>query len=127
MNFLAAEDLPERGWFPVRLITISGRGISPIGYMLKWAGKSVLISGQVPAKLNQGTRASLAADLKRSNDDLRDYFLCMQRLHSLKVNMWLPAIAVNCQNANLYDYHWGQVIEENLNLINIIVKSMNKS
>jgi glyoxylase-like metal-dependent hydrolase (beta-lactamase superfamily II) len=125
-DFLAAEDLAEKGWFNVKLITLSGRGLSPMGYLIDWAGKSVLISGQIPAKLDSSARASLIADLRRSNDDLRDYFLCMQRLHGLKVDLWLPAVAVKGQSANLYDHDWGQVIEENINLINIIVKSMSK-
>jgi glyoxylase-like metal-dependent hydrolase (beta-lactamase superfamily II) len=119
--FLAAEDLSTQGWFPVRLVSLGGRGKAPVGYMLNWAGKNVLFSGRIPVKIDHDESERLTQDLVRSREDLRDYFACLTRLNGMKIDVWLPATPTCGQNANLYDGDWRRVIEDNLKVVKFAI------
>ena len=43
---VAAEELPNKGWFPVTTFPLAGRGFAPCAYQLSWGGKTVLFSGE---------------------------------------------------------------------------------
>ena len=118
---LAAEELGQKGWFPVTTIPLGGRGVAPIAYHLSWAGKTVLVSGKIPVWLNHDSQEKLIAELTKSKDNLRRYFLSITELDKLKPNLWLPANSVHGQNANLYDGEWKQLIENNLICIKYII------
>jgi glyoxylase-like metal-dependent hydrolase (beta-lactamase superfamily II) len=110
---LSAEELPARGRFAVLPIPLRGRGAAPIAYRLRWAGKTVLLSGRIPIKANGETDAVLLADLSRSRDDTLDYLFSVYRLGEVKPDLWLPAVPVDGQNANLYDSDWQDVLDDN--------------
>ncbi len=119
---LPPEDLVARGWFPVRLIPVEGRGIAPIAYLLTWAGKTVMFSGRIPVKISQESGERLIADLTRPPGDLRAYFTCLTRLHQEPgPDLWLPSLPVHGQNANLYDREWPREIEENLLVLRSVI------
>jgi glyoxylase-like metal-dependent hydrolase (beta-lactamase superfamily II) len=118
--FIAAEDLSTTGWFPGTFVSLGGRGLSPMGYRLEWAGKTVLFSGHIPVKLDHEQTEELAADLGQSVTDLRAYFATLTRLQGVRPRLWLPAVPTHGQNANLYDADWDRVIEENLLLVKSI-------
>ncbi len=120
---LAAEELSNKGWFPVTTLSLNGRGLASCAYQLSWNGKTVLFSGKIPVWLeeNPPARGKLMAELTRSKDDLRDFFLAITALDKLKPNLWLPAVSPFGQNANLYESDWKQLIEDNLRLIKFII------
>ena len=45
---IAAEDLPGKGWFPVRVVSLRGRGLAPVAYAVHFQGKTALFSGRIP-------------------------------------------------------------------------------
>lgn len=118
---LAAEELPKKGWFPVTTLPLGGRGSAPCAYQLSWGSKTVLFSGKIPAWLDQNPEEQLIAELTRSKDILRGYFLSITELDKLKPSLWLPSISVVGQNANLYDGDWKRLIENNLIVIKYII------
>jgi hypothetical protein len=119
--FIAAEELPKKGWFPVTTFPLSGRGIAPCAYLLSSSGKTVLFSGKIPAWLDQDPEPQLVAELTRSKDVLRGYFLSITQLDKLNPSLWLPANSVIGQNANLYDGDWKRIIENNLMAIKYLI------
>jgi glyoxylase-like metal-dependent hydrolase (beta-lactamase superfamily II) len=119
--FVAAEELPKKGWFPVTIYPLGGRGFAPCAYQLSWGGKTVLFSGKIPISLEEDLQVRLIADLTRSKDDLRSYFLSITELDKLNPNLWLPSTSVIGQNANLYDRDWKQLLANNLIVIKYIV------
>jgi hypothetical protein len=119
---IAAEELPQKGWFPVTTFPLGGRGRAPCAYQLSWGGKTVLFSGKIPAWLDQNPQEELITELTRSKDILRGYFLSITELGKLKPGLWLPAVSVVGQNANLYDGDWKRLIENNLIVIKYIIE-----
>ncbi len=91
---LPASDLAGKGWFPVELIAVGGRGQAPVAYRITWAGKTVLFSGRIPSKINQESGGRLIADLTGPAGDLRTYFESVTRLFAVKPDLWLPAVPV---------------------------------
>jgi hypothetical protein len=120
---LSADELPGKGWFSVKPVSLRGRGVAPVGYQVEWAGKTVLLSGRIPIKINPKSAQALISDLSRSQDDLRDYFASLNRLLPLKPALWLPSTPVDDQNANLYDGDWQREIMENLIVIRLILSN----
>ena len=121
---LAAEELGQKGWFPVTTIPLGGRGVAPIAYHLSWAGKTVLVSGKIPVWLNHDSQEKLIAELTKSKDNLRGYFLSITELDKLTPNLWLPANSAHGQNANLYDGEWKRLIEDNLICVKYIIDNI---
>jgi glyoxylase-like metal-dependent hydrolase (beta-lactamase superfamily II) len=112
-SFLAAEELPRRGWFEVTPIPLRGRGIAPIAYRIKWAGKTVLFSGRIPIDQKPWTDAALFADISRSREATLDYLFSVYRLGEARPDLWLPAVPVDGRNANLYDDEWPHLLDDN--------------
>jgi hypothetical protein len=110
---LAAEELPERGWFEVTPLALRGRGMAPMAYRARWRGKTVLFSGRIPIKAKPPTAAALFSDLSKSREATLDYLVSVYRLGDPKPDLWLPAVAVDGQNANLYDSDWPDILAEN--------------
>ena len=75
-----ADELPGRGWFPVVVTPLHGRGAAPMAYRVKWAGKTVLFSGPIPIRANGHTDAALLADIAKSRDVTLDYLGSVYRL-----------------------------------------------
>jgi glyoxylase-like metal-dependent hydrolase (beta-lactamase superfamily II) len=113
--FVSAEDLSNQGWFRVTVARLRGRGLAPVAYSLPWGSKTVLFSGRIPVKLSHAATAELAADLLKSS--ATDYLSSLEELRRLQPNIWLPAVPVDGQNANLYDADWDQVLAENRGLV----------
>ena len=110
---LSEEDLPARDWFGVQMIPVAGRGRAPLAYLLSWAGKTVLVSGRILTKMDPITLEPLRRDLKALGGDARLYRDMLRRLTKLKPDLWLPAVPVHGQNANLYDDDWLTILDEN--------------
>jgi hypothetical protein len=125
-TIIPAEELPEKGWFPVISISLRGLGVAPAAYELTWSGKKVLFSGEIPLLVTQESGQRLIRELSGASGDIRGYFASLGELRVRKPDLWLPAIPINDQNANLYGADWTHVIEDNLVLINFILSSGKK-
>ena len=110
---LPAEKLADRGWFQVTPIPLRGRGLAPMAFLLPWAGKTILFSGRIPIRYNKETWAELFSDISKSRDASADYLISVNRLGELKPDLWLPAVATDGRNANLYGSEWEDIIAEN--------------
>jgi glyoxylase-like metal-dependent hydrolase (beta-lactamase superfamily II) len=120
---LSAAELPGEGWFSVSTIPLRRRDSAPIAYRLTWGGKTILFSGRIPLRINQESRETLISDLTNSREDIRDYFVSLSQLSGVKPDLWLPSIATDGQNANLYESDWERVIEDNLIVIKFIINN----
>jgi glyoxylase-like metal-dependent hydrolase (beta-lactamase superfamily II) len=116
---LAAEDLPAKGGdAPVtlpelRVIPLGGRGAAPVAYHFRWAGKAVLASGTVPRKPSVPSSAEVARAVNGPGGDARAYLRSLAVLGKEAPEVWLPAVPVHGQNANLYDRDWEKVLTHN--------------
>jgi glyoxylase-like metal-dependent hydrolase (beta-lactamase superfamily II) len=113
VQVVPAEDLGERGWFDVRTILLGGRGLAPVAYEVRWAGKTVLFSGRIPVRLGETTAPQLLSDLAGPGGRADQYVSALDRLGQLRPALWLPAVPVHGQNANLYDDDWQKVLDAN--------------
>ncbi len=110
---LAGDDLEKAGWFEVRVLPLGGRGVAPVAYRLRWAGKTVLLSGRVPEKLAAPTAERVLREVAGPGGSVAEYRKSLDRLGPVNPDLWLPAVPVNGQNANLYDQDWAKVIAQN--------------
>jgi len=110
---LPPEELLNRGWFDFTPIPLRGRGLAPMAYRLSWAGKTVLFTGRIPIRYKEDTWAELFADISKSREAAADYLISVNRLGEATPDLWLPAVATDGRNANLYDSEWQDIIAEN--------------
>ena len=103
---LTETDLEKSGWIEVKAIPLEGRGLAPVAYVVRWAGKTVLVSGRIPAKLNAPTAEQLLRELAGPEGRAVQYAAALDRLGGVQPDLWLPAVPVHGQNANLYDRDW---------------------
>ena len=113
---IAAEDLPGKGWFPVRVVPLRGRGVAPVAYAVNLQGKTALFSGRIPIQSKVEREEQLIREISRSRATAIDYLIAVNHLASLEPDLWLPAFSAYSQNANLYDAEWRDVIELNYRL-----------
>jgi hypothetical protein len=117
-RILTEEDLEKANWFEVRARPLAGCGLAPVAYQLRWADKTVLVSGRLPVKgsvpaLEELVRRVTGTGSPSSIDDLRQ---SLERLAEVRPAVWLPAVPVHGQNANLYDRDWDKILETNYRL-----------
>jgi metallo-beta-lactamase class B len=114
---LTEAGLDKNGWFKVQALPLRGRGRAPLAYRIRWADKTVLVSGRIPVKLTIPAGAQLLSEVSGSEGNRGDYQRSLHELRGVNPDLWLPAVPVHGQNANLYDREWEDVIQENLYLL----------
>ncbi len=110
---IAAEDLPEKGWFEGRVVPLCGRGVAPVAYAVSLGGKSALFSGRIPIQSRTELGQALTREISSSRGTAIDYLVAVNQLGTLKPDLWLPASSADSQNANLYDADWKNLIDFN--------------
>jgi hydroxyacylglutathione hydrolase len=110
-----AEGLAKRGWFDAEAVPLAGRGVAPVAYRLRWAGKTVLLSGRIPVKVSVAAVEELMRDVM-GHGSPPDYLKSLAALRRPGPDLWLPAVPVHGQNANLYDRDWEQTLAKNAEL-----------
>jgi glyoxylase-like metal-dependent hydrolase (beta-lactamase superfamily II) len=116
---LAAEDLPGKQWLDAKPVPLSGTSLA---YQLSWAGKTVLLSGRVPIKINVPAvqAQELFIDMQKSGRTTQDYRESLQRLEELKPDLWLSTFPTGGYSPNLYDNDWAEIIRDNQRLLLLI-------
>jgi glyoxylase-like metal-dependent hydrolase (beta-lactamase superfamily II) len=113
-ELLNADDLEGRAWFDVRVVPLAGRGTAPVAYQIRHAGKTVLLPGRIPTKIDETTAQELLREV--SGPAGAEYLTSLDRLGQVKPDLWLPAVPVHGQNANVYDQEWARVLTQNRRL-----------
>jgi glyoxylase-like metal-dependent hydrolase (beta-lactamase superfamily II) len=108
-QMLSEENLAKAGWFDVEMLPLKGLGKAPAAYVIRCAGKTVVISGRMPTKLTD-ERDPAMQQLFRELEYV-PFFKSLEELKPIHPDLWLPAIPVHGQTANLYDRDWDKVIE----------------
>jgi hypothetical protein len=112
-SVLTGEECIKESGLEGKVIPLAGRGLAPLAYALKWAGKTVLVSGRIPVKMNVPEVMRLRDDLKGPGSDAGKYVRSLDRLAEVSPSVWLPAVPVHGQNANLYNEEWAEVLAQN--------------
>jgi metallo-beta-lactamase class B len=110
---LTEDDLKKAAWFEVQVLPLAGRGLAPVAYQVSWAGKTVLVSGRIPVKGSVPALEELVRDVARAGGSIPEFRRSLQRLAKVRPDLWLPAVPVHGQNANLYDREWEKILENN--------------
>ena len=110
---LSAAELADRGWLKVTMLPLRGRGQSPVAYQIQWADKTILFSGRIPIQAKAEIELELFAEISKSREATIDYMIAVNQLSDLKPDLWLPAVAADGQNANVYDGEWHDIIAYN--------------
>jgi glyoxylase-like metal-dependent hydrolase (beta-lactamase superfamily II) len=97
---------------PLSVLTLAGRGRAPVAYHFTWHGKTVLISGRIPLKPSAPALESLRAEAR---GQAADYLRSLDNLAKLGPDLWLPAVPIHGQNANVYDDEWSKTLGANRN------------
>jgi glyoxylase-like metal-dependent hydrolase (beta-lactamase superfamily II) len=116
-NVVAAKELSARRGFSVTSVPLAGRGHAPLAYLMPWAGKTVLLTGRIPIANDAQEQHALLDDFKQQHGNPAEYLESLSRLEGLNPDLWLPAVPMNGQNANVYGSTWRQVIEDNRNFV----------
>jgi hydroxyacylglutathione hydrolase len=111
------EEMVREKWFEVTPLELTGCGVGSMVYRLSWKNKTVLFSGRIPVKINQTSANLLLRELKSEHGDAAAYRASLQRLRALQPDMWLPAVPVEGQNANLYGDEWRELLARNEKLL----------
>jgi glyoxylase-like metal-dependent hydrolase (beta-lactamase superfamily II) len=116
-DILTEDDLEKAGWFDVQALPLGGRGVAPLAYRLRWAGKTVLVSGRIPEKLADSTAEQVLREVAGPGGSVEEYRKSLDRLEPVNPDLWLPAVPVHGQNANLYDQDWAKVVARNREML----------
>jgi glyoxylase-like metal-dependent hydrolase (beta-lactamase superfamily II) len=113
-DVIDGEQFQQSGWLEGRVIPLGGRGAVAQACEFRWANKSVLVSGRIPVKPSVPSMQRLVADVAGVKQGRSaEYHLALDRLAQVRPDLWLPAVPVHGQNANLYERDWEMVIEMN--------------
>jgi glyoxylase-like metal-dependent hydrolase (beta-lactamase superfamily II) len=127
-TLISVEELDKSVWFPGRTITLGGIDDSAVAYQLKWEGKTVLVSGRIPVNLTRATAERLRTQLTKDGGNVKEYQSSLDRLAQVKPDLWLTAVPVRGQNANLYDNDWKNILSQNHQLMrSLLDDSVNRA
>ncbi len=104
-----------------------------LAYSFSIAGKHVLVTPKVPRNLSLVWRnrvtgnvlsgpippqsTQLRQELSASPDAAQAYRTALEKLSEFSPHIWLPAMPLSGQNANIYDDHWRYTIDYNLSQV----------
>ncbi len=89
----------------------AGRGTDRLSPAMGRQDRAVL--RRIPIKYNPRTDADLFAEISTSRDVALDYLMSVYGLGDPIPDLWLPAVPVDGQNANLYDRDWPDILADN--------------
>jgi glyoxylase-like metal-dependent hydrolase (beta-lactamase superfamily II) len=107
---LSTKDLDKSQLPAVTPVELGRPGTTLIAYVLQSSGKTILISSTIPTGGNRTVVGELISRSGKSSLTPSDFVNVLRRLLQFKPDLWLPAVPVNGQNANLYDEEWKSVL-----------------
>ncbi len=110
---LTPQQLAQEYGLRIEPLSLRGRGVAPVAYLLHWAGKDVLFSGRIPIKLSNENAAQFDRDFSQGRGNVNEYLASLRQLYEVKPDLWLPAFPADGQNAHLYDNEWQDILAEN--------------
>jgi glyoxylase-like metal-dependent hydrolase (beta-lactamase superfamily II) len=116
-KIIEPEELSRRKWCEMKPIANSRGAPGSIAYLLRWEGKSVLFSGRIPIKPARQTRKETLLETVLSLATIGEFRATLERLKAVNPDLWLPAVPVNGQNANLDVGEWPFILARNENVI----------
>jgi metallo-beta-lactamase class B len=116
---LAAEDPGAAGRFGAQAVPLGGPGPAAVAYQVRWAGKTVLVSGRIPRNLADRTPKELLHEFKGSGGG-EAYRAALDRLAEVSPDLWLTAVPAHGQNAFLYDDDWEQLLRQQRQLMRMV-------
>jgi glyoxylase-like metal-dependent hydrolase (beta-lactamase superfamily II) len=119
-SLVSVEKLDKMGWVPGRAIALGTLDDSEAAYELAWQGKNILVSGRIPVKVINKTAESLMTQLTGGGERVEKYRTALERLASLTPDLWLTAVPVHGQNANLYDDEWETILGQNRKVTSMV-------
>jgi glyoxylase-like metal-dependent hydrolase (beta-lactamase superfamily II) len=95
------------------VLPLEGRGRAPVAYHFAWHGAKVLLSGRIPVKPAAPALESLRLEVGGA---AAAYLRSLDKLAKVRPNLWLPAVPIHGQNANVYDDQWLKTLGANQNV-----------
>jgi glyoxylase-like metal-dependent hydrolase (beta-lactamase superfamily II) len=115
------EDEPGKsGWFEVRAVPLGGTGPAAVAYRLRWAGKTVLVSGRIPVRLTDATVEKLLREVTGPGGSAEQYRAALGRLAEASPDLWLTAVPLHGQNAFVYDDDWARLLGQHRQLMGMV-------
>ena len=73
--------------------------------------------------IDQQSRTEIAELLPGSRREAFDFVSAVRKLVDLNPNLWLPAVSINSQNANLYEGIWKGILDRNYRMATEVLQS----
>lgn len=116
-QILSEDDVGSRSGLEGKAIVLGGRGQDLLAYLFRWKNRTVLVSDRIPVKPSVPTAQELLRDINGPGGSAAQYIRSLDQLRQLAPNLWLPAVPVHGQNANLYDQEWERLLAQNWQII----------
>jgi hypothetical protein len=84
-----------------------------MAYLIRWEGKSVLLSGRFPMTPSRTASKETLREMALSLGTAGEFRDALDRLRDVNPDLWLPAVPVNGQNANLDVGEWSTILAWN--------------
>ncbi len=115
-NFVDARSLASSGWFPADVVEVRGVKTPSIAYVIRWADRTVVVSGKLPARTELDSGLEIAPSLPAHGLSMPQYARTLDEFADVTPDLWLPAVPVCGQNAYVYDSDWIRTVCSNRRL-----------
>lgn len=116
-RLLNDEELPSAGWLEVTTMPLADFHPDALAYVVLWEGKKVMISGRMPIPASIEDYSDLRSAMNGPLRDAKAYRKSLNDLLPVRPDLWLPAVPLHGQNANLYNEKWLSTISFGLEMI----------
>lgn len=116
-RLIASEAVAALGWFPVVTIPMQGLDSAAVAYAIRWKCRTVVLSGREPTRTTLTNGVVVHPTVPWRGSDPGRYLASLESLRAIDPDLWLPAVPINGQNANLYDTEWDDVLRSNRGLV----------
>ncbi len=114
---IAATDPTAIKDLPVEPIVLRVPGQAPIVWRIRLKKRSALVTGSLPVNVDQTLEADFVRRFSEHQNTIDDSLDALDQLRGYKPDLWAPTVAVDGQNACLYDTSWVDIIARDRVLI----------
>ncbi|HUY31950.1 MAG TPA: MBL fold metallo-hydrolase [Pirellulales bacterium] len=110
-EFLDPEALERSGWIDVKALALADVYPAATGYIVRWEGTKVLISGRMPIQRSPSECRALQEALDGPLEGGAEaYRQSLVELRRVRPRVWLSAVPLHGRNANLYGREWEELL-----------------